>query len=188
MKKFKITVCMLLLAVWSPMIIAQTLSGTVTTPIGDLVTDVVVNLYDANGSLVASQTANGQYSFNNVNLGETYNLEFVKDISPLNGVSTYDAVVIARHILGIQALDTAEKLLAADVNLTGTITTLDILLIRRVILNIDQAFPVLPAWRFVESAPSTVSNNTFSVTINNNNEVFDVNGIKLGDVNNSVIP
>lgn len=189
MKKFGITVGLFVFAVLSHSLFAQSLSGSISTPNGDPVSNVEVSLYDSNGTLIGSQTAmNGNYSFNGLTLGNAYELAFTKDNDPLNGVSTFDAVITARHILGITPFDTPEKIIAADVNLTNSVTTLDILLIRRVILNIEQEFPVLPSWRFIESTTAPGTNNRFSLTLNMSNEIFDVTGIKLGDINGSVVP
>jgi hypothetical protein len=172
------------------------LSGTIETPTGTIVSNVEVRLLDAGGALISAQTTNnGQYTFDNLTQGDTYQLEMIKDSYPLNGVSTFDVVLAARHILGITLLDTPEKLLAADVNVNGTLTTLDLVLSRRLILAIDQNFPVLPSWRFISAdldltQPGNTpnDNNIVSVTLNNAAVIQDITGIKLGDLNNSVVP
>lgn len=174
-----------------------TLTGTITTPTATALSGVEVRLLGESDNLIATQTtaANGRFDFDNLNQGETYTLTFSKSDAPLNGVSTFDAVVTARHILGITFLSTPEKILAADVNLSGAVTTLDILQMRRLILNIDQAFPILPSWRFISadldlSDPnaSPNDNNTLSVTLDGTTTVQNIKGIKLGDLNDSVIP
>ncbi|HMX41290.1 MAG TPA: hypothetical protein PKD78_13220, partial [Saprospiraceae bacterium] len=45
------------------------------------------------------------------------------DVNPLNGVSTYDLVLISKHILGLEPLPTPYKMIAADANKSGSITT-----------------------------------------------------------------
>lgn len=173
------------------------LSGNIETTNGDPINSVEVSLYDANGTLISSITTNtsGQYAFNNLVQGDTYQLAFTKDDDPLNGVSTFDMVLIARHILGITLLDTPEKLLAADVNISNSNTTLDLVLIRRLILFIDQSFPVLASWRFISAdldltqpSPSLNTENRIEVTLNSATVVQDIKGIKLGDVNYSAVP
>lgn len=170
------------------------LSGSIETPTGAPISNVEVNLFDNNGTLIGSQTAsNGQYTFTGLVQGNSYELEFIKSNDPLNGVSTFDMVLQARHILGIALLDTNEKMVAGDVNLSGTNTTLDLVFMRRLILNIDQSFPVLPSWRFVAadldlSQPGIPTNNRVSLSLGSSAVVQDITGIKLGDLNNSVFP
>ena len=176
------------------------ISGNINTIYGDALTDGEVRLLDAQGNLVASQAiTNGQYNFIGLTDNVDYTLQVERNTHPLNGVSTFDIVLIAKHILGLQPISSSETMIAADVNLTNSITTLDLLLIRRMILFIDPAFPELPSWRFIPADlvfnnpsnpfPDLTSNsNSFTITTNGANVVFDVTGIKLGDVNGSVFP
>ncbi|NUO00391.1 MAG: T9SS type A sorting domain-containing protein, partial [Saprospiraceae bacterium] len=66
-----------------------------------------------------------------------------------NGVSTLDVLKIRKHILDEKPLPIPYAQIAADVNHSGEITTLDIILIRRVILAIDEEFANVPSWRFL---------------------------------------
>jgi hypothetical protein len=74
-----------------------------------------------------------------------------KSISnPKNGVTTYDVALISRHILGIQEFTEPFTLLAADVDNSGEIDALDMIYIRKLILNIIPTFPNnVNSWRFV---------------------------------------
>lgn len=66
------------------------------------------------------------------------------------GVSTFDMVLISRHVLGIDPITDPKALIAADVNGSGSITNLDQIVIRKVILGITNQFnPNVPAWRFI---------------------------------------
>jgi|GEM_PF-6835223 len=61
-----------------------------------------------------------------------------------DGVTTFDLVLITRHILNTQPLENGYRLLAADVNGDTAITTgLDIIPLRKLILNIELPPPVL---------------------------------------------
>ncbi len=59
----------------------------------------------------------------------------------INGVSTFDLVLVQRHILGITPFTTAQQYLAADANRSGTITGIDLVEIRKIILFINTAWP-----------------------------------------------
>ncbi|MCC6281708.1 MAG: hypothetical protein IT262_13965, partial [Saprospiraceae bacterium] len=80
---------------------------------------------------------------------------------PLNGVSTYDAVLMQKHILNIEPLNSPYKMIAADINRSGAITTFDIVLMRRVLLGIDQNFYNNTSWRFVPRAHVFPTANPF---------------------------
>ena len=68
---------------------------------------------------------------------------------PLNGVSSWDLVLISRHLLGLQLL-TGFLQLAADANMSGTITTFDNIGIRKLILGTYATLPNANSWRFVD--------------------------------------
>ena len=134
----------------------------------------------------------GEFSFRDLVKNEDYEVHFEKDIYPLNGVTTYDIVNIHWHILGTEFLDSPYKILAADVNNSGTITALDIIQIRNLILLNIQEFPFSPSWKFVDGdfiftnpqqpfAANVPTSFSFQNLINNKN--LNVVGIKMGDVN-----
>lgn len=79
-------------------------------------------------------------------------IEPEKDDHPLHGVSTYDLVLISRHILGISPLNSPYSMIAADVNRSGSITTLDIVELRKMILGMQSTFPDNQSWRFVDAS------------------------------------
>jgi len=91
----------------------------------------------------------GQFTFTSLVEGNDYTLRPRLDEQPLNGVSTFDLVLISKHILSVQQLDSPYKLIAADVNRSGKITTLDIIQLRRLILSIDTEFSNNTSWRFI---------------------------------------
>ncbi|MCO6490905.1 MAG: T9SS type A sorting domain-containing protein [Phaeodactylibacter sp.] len=105
-----------------------------------------------NGDTVAVDFGSG-YSFDMLLSGHTYTVAPYSNDAPLLGVSTFDLVLLSKHILGIQPLGSPYRLLAADVNYSGSITALDMVALRRLILLIDtEPFPAdKPAWRFVRA-------------------------------------
>ena len=130
--------------------------------------------------------------------GFSYTVKATKnnDISKANGVTTLDVALIQSHILQKSILNSPYKIIAADVNGDGKITTLDIVLMKRLILGLDTTFTNSKTgekrlWTFVDSSYTfTDSTNPFpykdSATYSTTN-VSQLNqtfiGIKLGDVN-----
>ncbi len=122
-----------------------------------------------------------------------------KNINPLNGVTTYDLALISKHILGIEPLDSPYKIIAADANQDGKVTTFDILLLRKLILGSISELPNGKSWRFLpEDYLFPNPQNPFSspfpekIVIPNTADpvpsYFPFKGIKIGDVDFSADP
>lgn len=123
-----------------------------------------------------------------------------KNDNPLNGVTTYDLVLISKHILSYDTLESPYRIIAADVNKSGSITTFDILELRKLILGIKDTFSNNTSWRFIPkdfSFPNAL--NPFQTgfpefeTLQDwigpvGIESYFFTGIKIGDVNNTAIP
>jgi hypothetical protein len=122
-----------------------------------------------------------------------------KDVGYLNGVTTYDLVLLSRHILGSQPLGSPYKIIAADANKSNTVTTFDIVEIRKLILFIETSFPNNTSWRFID-ADFTFPNSSnpfqtafpecIQVDLSNNNSTVgqDFIAVKIGDMNNTADP
>ena len=119
-----------------------------------------------------------------------------KDDNHINGVTTFDLVLISKHILGVEPLNSPFKMIAADANKSGSITTFDIVEIRKLILGIyPTALPNNKSWRFVDKTfvfPN--ANNPFQTPFPEgiNCVAFpasgiDFTGVKVGDVNNTAV-
>ncbi len=132
----------------------------------------------------------GKYAFNSLPKDEDYNIEASKNDDPLNGVTTQDIVLIQKHILGIQPLSSAYKVIAADVNNSESITARDISDIRKLILGVSSELPAKKSWKFVNAEqkfndiqyPWPVQEN---VSINKLNQDLIQNNfvaVKIGDV------
>jgi len=153
-----------------------------------------VNLSGAANEIQTTQN-NGTYQFQLVELGYDYTITPQLNTNPLNGVTTFDLLLLNKHILGVEKFNTPYKLIAADVNNSGSITTLDILLLRRLLLNFDQNFVNNTSWRFIpadynftqpetpwlEDFPEIMSINDFDQEL----KEVDFIAIKVGDVNSN---
>ncbi|MBK7338568.1 MAG: hypothetical protein IPJ00_21615 [Saprospirales bacterium] len=60
--------------------------------------------------------------------------------------------MIQQHILGQKLLSSPFKIIAADVNNSRSVTTLDMVQLRRVILNLESRFPNNRSWRFISAS------------------------------------
>ena len=151
--------------------------------------DVEVELMDT--EIPMSMTnVEGTYNFENLE-DQGYTIAAHKEEDPANGISTFDLVLMAQHVLQINDLNTPYKLIAADVNMDQTIDILDMIELRQLILFAIDDFSVNQAWRFVnadyvfpdpknpwlEAIPQTHSIETLSA----DTEV-DFIAVKIGDL------
>ncbi len=176
------------------------------TVAGDLKTEAAAGLEDANVEVVGTHPAlppislvgmsndAGHYGFNAaVPMASDFTITPVKDDNPLNGVTTYDLLLMSRHILGVTPLTSPYQQIAADVNKSGSITTNDIVELRKLILGIYTDLPNNTSWRFVDKKynfPNPA--NPFSMQFPEVKSVQDLNqdltnedfvSIKIGDLN-----
>ena len=159
---------------------------------------VNVHIDGATGNYPSDETTeeDGFYDFAlpmNNNYGEIPN----RNDNPWNGISTMDLILMSRHILGVELLDSPYRMIAADINNSGTITAFDMVELRKLILLIYTAFPENPSWKFIDAQyvfedPTNPFESIFPTEYNINglsaNEVIDFVGVKMGDLNNSAIP
>ena len=169
------------------------IAGSVQTIAGKMVEDVTVTV---NGGMKSLTTgSDGTFQFSLIN-GDDYTLTPEKNIDALNGVSTFDLVLINKHILGITTFDSPYKYIAADVNQSGTITAFDMVQLRQLILNISSEFPNSESWRFIDASfefsenPLADNFNEYKSVNNLSDDMMhnDFIAIKVGDVNESATP
>lgn len=169
------------------------IEGQIVTIYDDVLDDVRVDLIG--GENTYEMTVEGTYAFPEMPNGGDYVVDPTKNDDVSNGVSTLDLVLIQRHVIGLQDLEGAHNLLAADINNDDMISAIDIVELRKVILGVNDIFTDNDSWRFVDanfvfSDPTNPWATAIpeSYDINNLNEdmIIDFTAIKVGDVNNSV--
>ncbi|MFN0013893.1 MAG: HYR domain-containing protein [Saprospiraceae bacterium] len=139
-------------------------NSTNATVAGALKTEAGNGLEEANVELDGTSPTNpsvnmlvtsddqGQFIFGGVPQNGDYTVTPIKDNDPLNGVSTFDLVLINKHILGIEPLNSPFKMISADANNSRSITTFDIVELRKLILGIYTELPNNTSWRFVDKS------------------------------------
>ncbi len=132
----------------------------------------------------------GEFSFE-VPAGSIYTAHpvFFND-DYLNGVTTLDLVLINRHILALDTLPSPYRIAAGDANGSRSVTTFDVLELRRLILNIYTELPKSPSWWAIPAAyvfpdPLDPFLEVLPTSITAPDSLHFI-AIKVGDVNNSV--
>jgi len=171
---------------------ASMVTGAISNEENEMLENVSVT--PSTGMDISLTDLNGAFSMN-LPTNENYDITPNKNDDHLNGVSTYDIVLISKHILQLELFDSPYKMIAGDVNKSGGITTLDMVDLRKVILFIDDEFTNNESWRFVDANyafpnPSNPFEEIFpeSYPINelvNDMTNLDFVAVKVGDVNGS---
>ncbi len=136
----------------------------------------------------------GDFAFSDLDPYTNYTLEATMDDSYLNGVSTLDILLIQKHILGLQILDSPYKVIAADANGSSKVTAVDIVELRKLILGIYEELPSSTSWKFVDESeiyPDPTHPFPFSelidyYNVSQNMIQSDFIAVKIGDVNGTV--
>ncbi|HEX8564562.1 MAG TPA: CHRD domain-containing protein [Pyrinomonadaceae bacterium] len=168
---------------------AQTasLSGNITygtTPAGQNAKFVSnVSLTTTGASFAVSNTgSDGSYRLENLLEGGQYTVTPSKS-GGANGISTFDATLVLRHIAAGNGILTPNQRIAADTNNSGTITSFDATQILRYVAAGGQtgATGEVGSWKF--TPPVRNYNSLFESVENENYEA-----ILIGEVNGNWIP
>ena len=130
----------------------------------------------------------GNYIFENLPAGQTYNVKSYYNGQAANGISSTDLVLTARHILDLTMFSDPYQLIAADVNNNGSISASDLVQMKRVLLGLSDTFSNNSSWRFLDATFSFTGLDTpvrEIIMIELMSDTSNVNfiGVKIGDVN-----
>lgn len=176
-------------------VVGTSILGSVQTSKSEAVNAVSIELSGDMEVMFQTDDA-GQFQFIGLPENGDYSITPHKNDDLLNGVSTLDIILISKHILGSEPLTDPYQMIAADINNSGSITTFDMVSLRKAILGIDVAFKNNTSWRFVPTAyefidPTYPFDEDFPELINVNDAtadelITDFVAIKIGDLNRSV--
>lgn len=134
----------------------------------------------------------GTYAFADTPFYSDYKISASRDDDYINGVSTLDLVLMQRHILSQATLDSPYKMIAADINNDKSITAVDLLELRKLILGIYTELPNNHSWKAIDASNALSINDPWSYRENitlqdlqsdRMNENFTA--VKIGDLNGS---
>ena len=171
---------------------AADLGGIITNRTNDALESAEVTLSTGDKTLTPVE---GTYAFKDNTRLSSYSVSASKNDDPLNGVSTLDAVLLQKHILGLVPFNDPYKAIAGDVNNSGTITALDIVEMRKLILGVYTELPNNQSWRFVDAKETFADDNnpfpfTEKLTVASlENSMMDLNfiAVKIADVSGNSI-
>ncbi len=171
----------------------QSLAGRVLYEDGIPVTGEMVRIFGG-VNLETTTDGNGYFHFADVQSDLPVIVMPVKDDDHSYGISTYDIILMQKHILGLEQLDSPYKVIAADVNGNGRINASDLFELRSLILADTERFPSSTSYVFIPSemhfddpAEPWDQGDIFGYKLEPQNipQQIDLMGIKVGDVNKS---
>ena len=169
-----------------------TLSGRVTNPEDEALAGILVRAN--NGPDMYETTTDGAGNWQlTVPSEASYIVRPCAYSDVINGLSTFDLVLLARHYDGVQPLASPYLIIAGDVNNDYELSEADSLAMREVILGMTTTFPDSLAWRFVPSdyvfpnpldpfTPAYPQHINTGV-ISSNQTGLDFYGMRMGDLN-----
>ncbi len=172
---------------------AAPLGGDIMTEGASAVESVNVSLMTPGGEIMESYVTNdnGKYRFFNPLLD--YIIEPKRNDDHDNGVSTLDLVRIQQHLLGLDPFESPYKMIAADANSSESVTAIDLVELRKLILGLYVELPNSTSWKFVD-ADFDFADVTNPWPYDDIIEVDATNSlhenfvaVKVGDVNGTVV-
>lgn len=173
-------------------------SGSIQTERSEGIENVKVTISGQEEYVIHTGIEGTYPIYTHFELGYDYSFVAEKDDNPTNGLSMMDLVLMRKHILGIEWLDSPYKMIAADVDRSGAITMSDAIELIKVMLEVQDTFSNNTSWRFIdatyvfphpaypwlEAFPEVINYN--NIVLNNDN--FDFVGFKVGDLDGSATP
>ncbi len=171
------------------------LAGEIFTDHNDAVEKVIVNVSSPQQLFPSYTTSgNGKFEFTDLPLGQDYTITPQRNDDYKNGVSTLDLVQIQKHLLGREVFTSPYEYIAADANNSKSVSALDILELRKLVLGLYTELPNNDSWRFIDknyvipdpANPWLFNENLFIQHWQGNSTNNDFIAVKIGDVNNTV--
>jgi hypothetical protein len=173
------------------------IDGVIATSKSVSISNVQVNLEITGQSFPTFITGvNGLYHFLIYDIPTQGSIKAGRNDNHKLGVTTLDLVKIQRHLLGIKPLDNPFDLIAADATNSNSVSTIDLIEIRKVIVGLNAEFPNgQKSWRFFDkkffNADTTLPWSLREyIEFDTDTSVYDADfiGVKIGDVNHSADP
>lgn len=169
-----------------------TISGSIYTYFGDPVKDVKVKLKSGQANFPKTDFTSGQgeYAFPNLHEGYNYTIAPSKLGDWLNGISTFDLILLSRIIRGRYKNLSPYSYIASDINNDQRVSTSDLISLLYVLIGKETSFPNNKSWNFVDADFDFFDSTNpwpFSRTIGINNlsghsENNDFIAVKIGDL------
>jgi len=123
--------------------------GVVASITGAPIPGVNIKTSSQNDELHGQSNQSGSFKIDGIPGCDPFNLTMSMVDVPSKGINTLDLIKVQKQILGLGGLDSPYALLAADVNRSASITTADLLLMRKIVLGIETGLAEDALWLFL---------------------------------------
>lgn len=171
------------------------IEGVVATGNWQAVPEVDVWLESGGITRKAQTDAQGNFAFADIPAGSDIQIHSRRSGTYTAGLTTADIIRIQRQLLGLEPFTNSWEYLAADVDMSGGISTRDIVFLRRLLLGKIQELPHQHSYLFIDpnytfanpASPYAELDLCRKVVISQalQNEAVHLLAIKIGDVNQS---
>ena len=173
------------------------IDGNTISSRGEEIFNVEMSLQDMSDVIKNSDKTNnsGYYAFSNNITGEDYKLAPKKNDDWINGVTTLDLTIIQNHILGKKIFSNPYDIIAADINKDGSISALDLVFLRKLILGITVSINSNTSWRFIWADQKLGSQFSLDEELTEEYEILSLEndmhidwvGVKIGDLSGNAV-
>jgi len=173
----------------------NTIAGAVYTDQNEMMSGATIHIGSMDGLLEYPQQRisgdSGLFAFPDNPAAHSYMLSANKTDRYKNGVSTIDIVLVQKHILGIAQLISPYQIIAADVNGDHQITSLDLIAMRKLVLNQISQFDTGKSWIFIDKkqefpnvfSPWPLKEQIEVMNLSEDKMDQEFMAVKVGDVN-----
>lgn len=169
------------------------IEGFITTKNNQAVTDVQVKFTSPGIEKTAETNRNGNFIFSDIPGSTQAQIYSSLSKNYADGLSTADIIQIQRHILGIEIFEDPLKYIAADIDMSGSVTTRDVVHLRNLILGRVTELAHKKSYVFINpeyvfqdnTSPLSELGACQDLMIQNvfEDKKVNIQAIKLGDVN-----
>jgi len=177
-------------------LVGEKIAGHISTITGSPIENVALNLSSNEPGKATIFTNSSGYFEMKMPEKKDFVVRLEKAGNFLNGVSTFDIVLIAKHIIDDAPFTMPYQFIAADVNRSGTVTAFDMVELRRAILGLQtERFPNNTSWRFITKEDYYAGSNPLEQDFTENILLTDLDNpigelaffaVKIGDLNGNV--
>ncbi len=172
------------------MAVSAIVAGEIYTEDLSRIQNSEVQISSSKMSDITTTNQNGEFYFENLSMHDNYKIVPQKTDNISDGLSTFDLILIQKHILGLQRFKSPYKIVAADINRDYNVSALDMVMIRQLILGTISGEDI-PPWAFIPRSfefdnpqdPFPYENHIAIKDLESNMMHEDFIGIKKGDVN-----
>ncbi len=169
------------------------IAGNIRMEDNTILANVEIHLEGINEALIYTDEE-GAFAYNLEGPIGRYALRPISTDNYMEGLTTFDLILIQKHILGSLAFSSPYQRVAADLDDNGSINILDLVRVKKLLLGIDKEILDNNPWRFIakdytfqDADHPSMENYQEAVVLDFEQDSMRIDfiAVKIGDVNSS---